>query len=404
MTEVPWSLPEGWSWSTVAKLVKLDRGRVDAHDIQAGTPYIGLEDMPPGAGRATARSATAVGLRGSQRTHQKGVVLYGRLRPYLNKVAVAEAAGVVSGEILPLRSDGVPASYLAHWLRSPTVVARTTALAGGAALPRITPRALLGLPVPVPPTPILQSLVDRLDDAQRLVQDLQARAAALTPIRSSLFLHLAGEHSPTAPDWPHVHIKDVLVHPGLRSGPFGSALHHAEFAPAGDVAVLGIDNVVTDVFRWAQPRFIDTDRLPEFARYRVFPDDVLVTLMGTVGRTAVAPSNISVAISTKHLAVLTVDQERVDPHWLAAALRFSSSVADQMGRSQRGVIMNGLNLGIIRRVEVARPPLPVQREYARAEAVLLRLGNDLIAAHQDAEDVLDAIRARCFGRPSMTAC
>jgi type I restriction enzyme S subunit len=134
----------------------------------------------------------------------------------------------------------------------------------------------------------------------------------------------------------------------------------------------------------------------------VLPGDVLVTLMGTVGRTAVAPSRLPTAISTKHLAVLTVDQTRVDPHWLAAALRLSPSVADQIGRSQRGVIMNGLNLGIIRRVTVACPPLPVQRQYAQAEAVLMGLGEDLATSQRDAEDVLDAVRARCFGRTTTT--
>jgi len=402
VTGAPWPLPDGWRWSTLAELVTIDGGRVDAAAIVAGTPYIGLEDMAPGTGRALSRDAVEVGLRGSQRTHEKGVVLYGRLRPYLNKVAVAAAPGVISGEIVPLRSEQVPAAYLAHWLRTPTVVARTSAAAGGAALPRIAPRALLGLPVPVPPANQTQSLVDRLDAAEQLVQDLSASVATLPSIRSSLFLRLAGQQSPTAHEWPPVRVEDMLTPNGLRSGPFGSSLHHAEFAPAGDVAVLGIDNVVTDVFRWAQPRFLDAARLAEFARYRVFPGDVLVTLMGTVGRTAVAPSRLPTSISTKHLAVLTVDKTQVDPYWLAAALRFSPHVADQIGRSQRGVIMSGLNLGIIRRVEVACPPLPLQREYAQAEAVLFALGEDLVAAHRDAEDVLDAVRSRCFGRLNVT--
>jgi len=399
VTGAPWPLPDGWSWSTVGQLVTIGGGRVDAGAIEPGTRYIGLEDMAPGTGRAVPRDAADVGLRGSQRTHEEGVVLYGRLRPYLNKVAVAASPGVVSGEILPLRSEQVPAAYLAHWLRTPTVVARTSAAAGGAALPRIAPRALLGLPVPVPPADQTASLVDRLDEAQQLVLDLLASVATLPAIRSSLFLRLAGQQSATADEWPQVRVEDMLAPNGLRSGPFGSSLHHAEFAPAGDVAVLGIDNVVTDVFRWAQPRFLEAARLAEFARYQVFPDDVLVTLMGTVGRTAVAPTCLPTSISTKHLAVLTVDKTHVDPHWLAAALRFSPHVADQIGRSQRGVIMSGLNLGIIRRVGVSCPPLPLQRKYAQVEAVLLALGNDLVAAHRDAEHVLDAVRARCFGRP-----
>ena len=43
----------------------------------------------------------------------------------------------------------------------------------------------------------------------------------------------------------------------------------------------------------------------------MFPRDVLVTIMGTVGRVAVAPDDLPICMSTKHLCVITPERDNV---------------------------------------------------------------------------------------------
>lgn len=81
----------------------------------------------------------------------KGDILFPKLRPYLNKVHLAEQDGVCSPEFLVLRTkEGVRAEYLAAVLRSKLVLAQTRHMAGGNTHPRLTPRDVHALLVPLP--------------------------------------------------------------------------------------------------------------------------------------------------------------------------------------------------------------------------------------------------------------
>src|SRR5207247_6641916 len=109
------------------------------------------------------------------------------------------------------------------------------------------------------------------------------------------------------------------------------------------------------------------EKYQKFQRYTVRPGDVIITIMGTTGRAAVVPKDIPLAISTKHLAVITVDRTRVDPEFLAQAFHSDPKVLGQIAAANRGAIMSGLNLGIIKRLRVRLPPLAAQQRFARSE-------------------------------------
>lgn len=98
----------------------------------------------------------------------------------------------------------------------------------------------------------------------------------------------------------------------MRSGPFGSALLKDELVENG-IPLLGIDNVFAERFVPEYRRFVTRHKFVELSRYSVFPGDVIITIMGTVGRSCVAPGDIGDALSSKHLWTMTFDQRRVLP-------------------------------------------------------------------------------------------
>ena len=67
-----------------------------------------------------------------------GDVLYGKLRPYLNKVVVAHKGGFCTTEIVPMRSRGIiDPAYLCVYLRSPDFVGYANSKSYGMKMPRL---------------------------------------------------------------------------------------------------------------------------------------------------------------------------------------------------------------------------------------------------------------------------
>ena len=87
-------------------------------DLPGDTRFVGLEDVAPQEGRIVSLSVVS-GVRSRVSLFQNGDVLYGRLRPYLRKAAVADFDGSASGEIIIFRcSERILPRYLLTLLLS----------------------------------------------------------------------------------------------------------------------------------------------------------------------------------------------------------------------------------------------------------------------------------------------
>jgi len=174
----------------------------------------------------------------------------------------------------------------------------------------------------------------------------------------------------------------------MRSGPFGSALLKSELQPEG-IPFLGIDNVHVERFVPVYRRFVSDEKYQELARYTVYPGDVMVTIMGTVGRCCVVPPDVDTAISSKHVWTLTLDQERYSPALLAWQINHSPSVLAQLQGSAQGGIMSAISSGTLRDLLV---PLPSPHEVREIETLLLSF-NGQIAALEVEQETLSALKS-----------
>ncbi|MBI4303079.1 MAG: restriction endonuclease subunit S, partial [Chloroflexi bacterium] len=161
-------------------------------------------------------------------------------------------------------------------------------------------------------------------------------------------------------------------------------------------AVLGIDNAVQNRFAWGRPRFITEERYRQLARYRVYPDDVVITIMATMGRCAVIPEDIPLAINTKHICCITLDQQKVVPTYLQYCFLTHPSVLHQMGVFERGAIMPGLNMEIIKGLVILLPPLKAQLEFAAIVHQFERLRAQQREAQRQAEHLFQTLLHRAF--------
>jgi type I restriction enzyme S subunit len=217
----------------------------------------------------------------------------------------------------------------------------------------------------VPPLDEQRRIATILDKADAIRRKREQALALADDLLRSAYLYLVGMKHPEFLSWEPFPIEWLAEDKrgSIRSGPFGSALLHSEFVDEG-IAVLGIDNAVKNKFQWAERRFITREKYEELRRYRVYPNDVIITIMGTTGRSAVVPADIPEAITTKHLASITCDFGKVLPEFLSFAVHSDPVVIDQIRAANKGAIMDGLNLGIIRQIKIRKPPMRQQRLFA----------------------------------------
>ena len=127
--------------------------------------YVGMDNI--GAGTGAIEGVIEVkSVKSSTFYFTDEHVLYGRLRPYLNKVLVPEFKGHCSTEVFPLKvNENLDRRFLAYWLMSEENVVRFDATSTGARMPRANVKEILGFSFPLPPLEEQRRLVSLLDEA-----------------------------------------------------------------------------------------------------------------------------------------------------------------------------------------------------------------------------------------------
>ena len=127
------------------------------------------------------------------------------------------------------------------------------------------------------------------------------------------------------------------------------------------------------------------------------PGDVIITIMGTIGRSAVIPDDMPLAINTKHLACLTPDFSRVDSVFLCSAFQMHPEIQRQLIGNAKGAVMEGLNLGIIKNLKFRLPPLQRQKEFVAIFEQSDKSKVAVQAALDKAQLLFDSLMQQYFG-------
>jgi type I restriction enzyme, S subunit len=263
--------------------------------------------------------------------------------------------------------------------------------ARGATIKGITREVIAQLRIPLPSLSEQRRIAAVLDKADALRRKRKRALDLLDSLSQAIFRRtFIKQHSRK---WPKLSVESLAR--DMRTGPFGSQLLHSEFVDDG-VAVLGIDNVVTNEFRWEERRYISEEKYDQLRRYKVSPGDVLITIMGTCGRCAIVPKDIPIAINTKHLCCITLDKKMCLPEFLQATFLQHPDVLQQLGVQAKGAVMPGLNMSIIKSLSISLPPIDLQQTFAREISKLKSMLVFSRIAEVKAADLFSSLQSRAF--------
>ncbi len=199
-----------WASVRLGDVVHLQRKTVEGSDVAAGAYYVGMEHLSSDGEVAGIRLSRSEDIASTKFEFRSGQILYGKLRPYLRKVAVADRDGLCSTEILPMQaSAAADVRFLFHLLRHPSVVEMATARCGGANLPRISPATLLDFEVPLPPLDEQRRIADILDAADALRRKRREALRLLDELQRATFLEMFGDPVTNPKGWPVARLGDV---------------------------------------------------------------------------------------------------------------------------------------------------------------------------------------------------
>lgn len=175
------ALPVGWAACSLADTVTPGRPRGNPADF-VGQPFIGLEHIEAHTTRMLG-FVPAETMRSSGVQFSAGDVLYGRMRPYLNKVWLADRDGLCSGEFIVFpRTGALRGAFLKYRLNAQDFVTFTDHATTGDR-PRADFADFGKFPVLVPPLAEQTRIADRIDE---LFTDLAAGVAALERVKRNL--------------------------------------------------------------------------------------------------------------------------------------------------------------------------------------------------------------------------
>lgn len=387
--------------TTLGDLVILQGGGTPSRDEPAfwggSIPWASVKDLTGPRLTSTVERISPAGVAASATSIIRAGHVVVATRMAVGRSALLQVDAAINQDLkalIPRGGKRVHPNYLLHLLRASTPFLERRAT--GATVKGIRSEVLESLPVPHSEYDEQRRIADVLDKADA-VRRMRNEAIGLTEeLLRSVFLEMVGPGASDYSKWPVRTVESLAARApnAMRTGPFGSDLRHSEFVDEG-IAVLGIDNAVQNRFAWRERRFITQAKYETLRRYTVYAGDVIVTIMGTTGRSAVVPDDIPTAITTKHLAAITLDPEKANPELVSQALFRHPEVLSQIAVANRGAIMSGLNLGLIKGLRVPVPPIGRQREFASATTRIRGLAEKM-SDGSEADVLFESLTARAF--------
>jgi len=204
-------LPSDWSACPLGDIVVIERNSITPDKIEVGTSYIGLEHISGNDGSIFEISRCDENdISSSKFLFNNNHVLFGKLRPYLKKIAKPDFNGVCSTDLLPVRpKENCDRTYLFYLLRHPNFIKEATMRCVGANLPRISPKVFIKINIPLPPLSTQKKIVAILDKAKELKRLREEVDTWTGEFLQSVFLEMFGDPVRNPKGWGVKKLKNI---------------------------------------------------------------------------------------------------------------------------------------------------------------------------------------------------
>ena len=353
--------------------------------------YLGLEHLAPGR-LLRIGGGQASEMRSNTSAFQPGDVLYGKLRPYLDKAALADESGVCTTELLVLRAKAnVDPRFLAAAVHSPSFLEHAIAGTTGVQHPRTSWAHTRDFQLPAFTLCEQQGIADLLwlvhesiSQSEALVEEAQAlkRAAMHTLFTRGLRgeAQKETEIGPVPESWEVAAIDDVAV-----TTQYGLSVRGRM---SGTYPILRMNCQEDGKVHYRHLQFVDLDS-ESYDAFRLRPGDLLfnrTNSIALVGRMAIIEDDTP-AVFASYLVRLVVDVDRCIPEFVNYFMNWPRTQGEIKKLASRAVGQANINASKLRTVLF---PLPAIDEQHNIIAILDAIDRK-IDLHRRKRAVLDEL-------------
>ncbi|MEF8715463.1 MAG: restriction endonuclease subunit S [Accumulibacter sp.] len=384
------SLPDTWVAGRLGDVLGRVETKVDPQTSSTLSHfYVGLEHIESHTGRLL-RAAEDV-TEGSdilsiKTAFKKGDILYGKLRPNLNKVHLAEQDGICSTDIWALRaSSEILPEFALHYLRSPAVHVRVSQSATGANLPRLPADSFDRIPIPLPTVLEQQRIVEVLRQGESIA-DLRKHAEAIVDkLAKQRFAEMFGHPAENPKGFHSLPFQDFgILDRGVSKHRPRDANHLIggpyPFIQTGDVSNAG-DWITTYQATYSEAGL---------AQSKLWPKGTLcITIAANIARAAILEFDACFPDSV----VAFTPYEGICSEYVLYCLRFYQEFFEH--RAPKSAQMN-INLDTLRTLRMPMPPAPLQEEFSKFLHAVRLLNQTTTAQAEGHKELVDELRITAF--------
>ena len=381
----------------LGEICEMDRNGLRPDDpIASSLPFVGVEHVESDSGVFNFNNGSRTGSQKSTTFRfDDRHILYAKLRPYLNKVAIPCFAGRCSTELVPLLPrDGVDREFIAFLLRRQETVDYVMSSVTGARMPRTDMKALMSLHVPLPSLDEQRRIVDILNRAARIERLRSQARERLQELIPALFVRMFGDYTKISATFPSMPLREVAtIASGVTKG--------RKIDPRNTIEVpyLSVANV--------QDGFLNLDEIKKIAirrgeeeKYALASGDLIMTEGGDsdkLGRAAIWNGELPYCAHQNHVFRVRPNLDFVLTDYLRDLAGSGYGKAYFLSFAKRTTSIASINKAQLGSFPVPVPPIELQSHYAKLAANSRRVVDTTGEATGQAAALSASLMSRLLG-------
>lgn len=269
----------------------------------------------------------------------------------------------------------------------------------GGAQPNISQDIVKNLELFLPPLEeqgrIVEKIEELFSDIDNGIEDLKIAQAQIKQYRQSVLKSAFEGKLYKTSEWKEVDIKKIISREknALKAGPFGSALKK-EIYVANGYKIYGQEQVISQN-PFLGNYYINEEKYQQLISCSVKPLDILISLVGTIGKVLILPKGIEKGIINPRLIKVTLDVDQYLPAFFK--LYFESQYLRSLFKTKaHGATMDVLNLSILKEIPFPLPTIPeqqqivaeIEKRFAVADEMEKAVNDSLLQAEKLKQSIL----------------